>query len=66
MGRLAQKVKTFLEEARAEFRHVNWPTRAEATRLTGVVIFLSLALAVFLGGFDYFFSYALKTFILKS
>ena len=60
------RITHFLEESRAEFRHVNWPTRDEALRLTGVVIFLSVALAVFLGGFDYLFSYLLKTFILKS
>ncbi|MEY4731245.1 MAG: SecE/Sec61-gamma subunit of protein translocation complex [Candidatus Parcubacteria bacterium] len=45
---------------------MNWPTRDEALRLTGVVIFLSVALAVFLGAFDYLFSYLLKAFVLKS
>jgi preprotein translocase subunit SecE len=53
------RVKTFFEEARVEFRHVNWPTRTEAARLTGVVIGLSLALAVFLGAFDYLFTQAI-------
>ena len=60
-----QRLKTFLLEARQEFRHVNWPTRAEATRLTSVVIFLSLLLAVFLGGLDYLLTAALKNFILR-
>ena len=58
------KLKKFLEEARQEFRHVNWPTRSEAIRLTTVVIFLSLAISVFLGVFDYLFAYLLRVFIL--
>jgi preprotein translocase SecE subunit len=57
------RIKLFFEEARTEFRHVNWPTRGEATRLTGVVMFLSLSLAVFLGAFDYLFTYVIRTFV---
>ncbi|MEK7110244.1 MAG: preprotein translocase subunit SecE [Patescibacteria group bacterium] len=63
---MIKKIKTFFEEARTEFRHVNWPTRAEAARLTLVVIGLSLGIALFLGVFDYLFTYALKAFVLKS
>ena len=58
-----KKVKNFLEEARQEFRHVNWPTRNEAIRLTAIVISLSLGIALFLGFFDYVFTYLLKTFV---
>lgn len=60
------KVKTFFEEARVEFRHVNWPTRAEAMRLTGVVIGLSIALAVFLGAFDYLFTQGVAYLVNRS
>jgi preprotein translocase subunit SecE len=59
------KLKKFLEESRAEFRHVNWPTREEAIRLTGVVIFLSVGLALFLGAFDYGFAAGLKAILLR-
>ena len=51
-----ERTKKFFEEARIEFRHVNWPTRAEAMRLTGVVVGLYIALAIFLGVFDYLFT----------
>jgi len=57
-------IKRFFAESRQELRHVNWPTRREAIRLTMIVIGISLGLAVFLGGFDYFFSYLIKTFVL--
>jgi len=54
----------FFSEARTEFRHVNWPTRQEALRLTLVVIGIAVGLAVFLGAFDYIFSFLIKNFIL--
>ena len=54
------KIKHFFEESRTEFRHVNWPTRDEAMRLTSVVIGLSIALAAFLGGFDYVFTLGIR------
>jgi preprotein translocase subunit SecE len=57
------RIKQFFEEARTEFRHVNWPTRSEAVRLTGVVIALSVGIAVFLGAFDYLFTFGLKYFV---
>lgn len=52
-------------EARQELRHVNWPTRQEAIRLTSIVIGISLGIAIFLALFDYLFAYLLQTFILK-
>jgi len=59
------RIKKFFEEARVEFRHVNWPTRNEAIRLTAIVIGLSLGLALFLGLFDYLFTNLVKAFVLK-
>lgn len=59
------RIKNFFVESRQELRHVNWPTRKEAIRLTMIVIGISLGLAVFLGAFDYLFSYIIKTFILN-
>ena len=55
----------FLKEAKAELVKVNWPTREKTIRYTLVVIGISLAVALFLGGLDYFFEFLLKTFILK-
>ena len=58
------RIKRFFEEARVEFRHVNWPSRAEAIRLTVIVIVISLGLALFLGFFDWLFSNLIKSFVL--
>ncbi len=60
------RIKTYFSEARHELRNVQWPTRPEATKLTLVVIGVSLGLAIFLGVFDSAFSYLLKIFVLKS
>ncbi len=58
-----ERIKRFFEEAQQEFRHVNWPTRAEAIRLTSVVIAISLGLALSLGLFDYIFTELLRYFV---
>ena len=63
LNAMIDKVKKFFLESRQEFRYVNWPTRAEAIRLTSVVIGISLGLAFFLGLFDYFFQELLKAAI---
>lgn len=59
------KITQFLKEARAELMKVNWPTREQTTNYTLAVIAISIAVAIFLGGLDYFFEYLLKRFILK-
>lgn len=58
------RIKKFFSEAQQELRHVNWPTRNEAMRLTAIVIGISVGLAVFLGGADYLFTYVMRNFIL--
>ena len=59
------KITQFLKEAKAELEKVNWPTREKTINYTLAVIGISIAMALFLGGLDYFFGQLLKTFILK-
>ncbi|HRY82739.1 MAG TPA: preprotein translocase subunit SecE [Candidatus Moranbacteria bacterium] len=59
------KIIQFLKEAKIELTKVNWPTKEKTINYTLIVIGISLAVAAFLGGLDYFFGYLLKTFILK-
>lgn len=59
------KVKKFFEESRVEFRHINWPTRDEAIRLTSIVIGISIGLAAVLGAFDYFFVNVVKYLVFR-
>ena len=42
----------FYRETTAELRKVVWPTRDEAMRLTGIVLAVVVAIAIFLGAID--------------
>ena len=46
----------YIKETRVEMNHVNWPTRAETTRFTVLVIIVSVATAAILGLSDFVFS----------
>jgi len=46
-------------------KKVNWPTREETIRYTLMVIAVSVAVAIFLGGFDFIFTTLLDWFIIK-
>ena len=51
LGRIA----LFYRQVVAELRKVVWPTRREAANLTLLVIALSMAMGVLLGGVDFLF-----------
>ncbi len=59
-----ERITTFLKEARAELKKVTWPTREATIRYTVMVIVVSVAIAMFLGGLDFLFQWALNNFIL--
>ena len=59
------KIIQFLKEAKAELLKVNWPSKSQTINYTIIVIGISIAVAMFLGGLDYFFEFLLKNFILK-
>ena len=46
----------FFGEVISELRKVNWPSRAETTRLTLLVLAISVSLGIFLGLTDNMFS----------
>ena len=45
----------FVRDVRSELRKVAWPTSRETVNLTVVVMALSVAMGLFLGGADYIF-----------
>lgn len=61
-----QRLFKYFHDARIELTKVTWPTRVQAFRLTIIVIVFSLAMALFIGAFDYIFSQGLQKLILKS
>ncbi len=50
----------YLKETRAELKHVNWATRKQAVAYTSVVIGISVAIAAYLGLFDFIFTQIIK------
>lgn len=60
---IIRAIINFVGEARAELRKVGWPTRAVTIKYTLTVIAVSIAVAVILGGLDYFFNYLISKFI---
>ena len=59
-----EKALSFLKEVRLEMKKVNWPTRKETVRYTIIIVGVSLAVAVFLGGLDFIFTSMLNRFVL--
>lgn len=56
-------VVKFLKEVKQELKKVTWPTRQETTKHTLIIIGISLAVALFLGGLDFLFMFLLNKFI---
>ena len=57
------KITEYLKETKGELRHVNWPTRKQASVFTALVVAVSLITAAYLGVFDYIFSRILQLVI---
>lgn len=46
----------FIRDVKVELASVKWPTRQETMRLTALVIFVSLFVALYIGGLDLVFT----------
>jgi preprotein translocase subunit SecE len=49
-------IRRWFNETIGELRKVKWPTRKEAVNLTIIVIVVTIAMAIFLGGLDFIFT----------
>jgi preprotein translocase subunit SecE len=45
-------IRNFFGEVKAEFARVSWPTREATLKSTGIVVFVTLVLALYLGVLD--------------
>ncbi len=59
-----KKIIPFLGETKAEMKKVSWPDRQTSIKYTAIVIGGSLAVAAFLGGLDFLFSFLINKFII--
>lgn len=58
------KTLNYVKASVLEMKKVTWPTKKETVNYTVLVIGVSLAVAVFLGGLDFIFQIGLEKFIL--
>ncbi len=49
-------IQRYFTETVGELRKVTWPTRKEATNLTVIVLIVTVAMGLFLGGLDYIYT----------
>jgi len=57
------KITEYFKNIKGELKHVNWPTRKQATTYTILVITVSILVAYFFGLFDFIFSEGLEKII---
>jgi preprotein translocase SecE subunit len=57
------KLSNYISETKEEMKHVSWPTKKQTFMFTVLVIFISLAVATYLGFFDFLFTIVLKSVI---
>ncbi|MFA6096640.1 MAG: preprotein translocase subunit SecE [Candidatus Paceibacterota bacterium] len=62
---IIKSLKNYIVDVKTETRKVSWPTKKRATRDSAIVVFISVAMAVFLGGVDYLLTYLIETYIVK-
>jgi len=60
---VVKKIVIFLKEVKMEMKKVNWPTKKETIRYTLIVIAISIAVAIYLGGLDFIFTTILNKFV---
>jgi preprotein translocase SecE subunit len=53
----------YIKETRAEFVHVNWPSREALIWLTISVLLVTAIVAAYLGALDFLFTRFIKSFI---
>lgn len=55
----------FFTEVKAELSKVTWPTKDQVIRLTMVVIIISLAVGLFIGGLDFILTKLVELIVKK-
>ncbi len=59
-------ITTYFNEAVEELRHVRWPTRQQAVKLSIVVIIFTAISTLFFGVADYLLSQVLNFFLARA
>ena len=54
---------TFLKETQDELKKVTWPRQQDVTRLTIIVILISVLVGLFIGALDFVFAKVIETIV---
>ncbi len=60
---MIKKLGNYLKESKDEMKKVVWPTRAQTTRYTIMVIGVTVVVAAFLGALDFLFTFVMDKLI---
>ena len=58
-----ERIVRYLHDVRAELARVDWPSRKELTGSTLIVLVVLIALALYLGAWDYLFTVSVKRWL---
>ena len=56
----------YLKDTQVELKHVAWPTQIQTAVYTVLVIGISVAIGLYIGFFDFFFTRGLEEFLKRS
>ena len=59
-----KKIFNFFREVKLEMKKIDWPSKKQVLKNTLIVIGVSVAIAIFLGGLDFIFTTLLNKFVL--
>lgn len=55
-----ENIIRFIKQSISEFKKIEWPTKKQTIRLTGLVIGVSVIVSLYVSGLDYVFTEAIK------
>lgn len=61
---LVQRIVRYLREVRIELARVDWPSRKELVGSTLVVVVVLVALSLYLGAWDYLFTFTIRRWLI--
>ncbi len=62
---ITQKINIFFKEVWVEMKRVSWLSRKDIIKYTLIVLAVTIAVALFLGGLDFIFTEIIKRFVIR-
>lgn len=56
-------VTKYFRDTFAEMKHVSWPSQSQTLKYTGLVVAISVFVALFVAAFDYVFSLGINSLV---